>query len=25
MTHANYFDHTIALAKYLQGLIPERI
>jgi hypothetical protein len=25
LTHANYFDHTIALSKYLQGILPERL
>lgn len=25
MTHANYFDHSIALSKYLHGILPERM
>lgn len=24
MTHANYFDDTIAMSKYLSGLVPGR-
>lgn len=23
MTHANYFDHSIALSKWLHGILPE--
>jgi hypothetical protein len=25
LTHANYFDHSIALSKYLHGILPERM
>lgn len=25
MTHANYFDHSIALSKYLEGILPDRV
>jgi hypothetical protein len=25
MTHANYFDHSIALSKYLYGILPDRM
>lgn len=25
MTHANYFDHSIALSKYLHGILPDRM
>ena len=25
LTHANYFDHSIGLSKYLQGILPEMV
>jgi len=25
LTHANYFDHSIALSKYLHGILPDRM
>lgn len=25
MTHANYFDRTIALSKWLQGILPDHV